>query len=151
MLRWSTNRGDIPCNSYKIHGNTSYNYWDSIELMFEILTLYFLSRHLGLVAAGALFTSAFKFRQASAGAFTPQEQAPLVGDDAAPTPSAPIDPSVQADESNNERPVPENSLCTICLDAPKDSFFDPCGHRCTCYSCGMRSLSSTNFVFLFLA
>jgi hypothetical protein len=31
-------------------------------------------------------------------------------------------------------------LCTVCLDAPKDSFFDPCGHRCTCYSCGMRYL-----------
>jgi hypothetical protein len=30
-------------------------------------------------------------------------------------------------------------LCTVCLDAPKDSFFDPCGHCCTCYSCGMRS------------
>jgi hypothetical protein len=29
-------------------------------------------------------------------------------------------------------------LCTVCLDAPKDSFFDPCGHRCTCYACGMR-------------
>ncbi|KAH8955612.1 hypothetical protein BDL97_08G149400 [Sphagnum fallax] len=29
-------------------------------------------------------------------------------------------------------------LCTVCLDAPKDSFFDPCGHPCTCYSCGMR-------------
>jgi hypothetical protein len=29
-------------------------------------------------------------------------------------------------------------LCTVCLDAPKDSFFDPCGHCCTCYSCGMR-------------
>ncbi len=31
-------------------------------------------------------------------------------------------------------------LCTVCLDAPKDSFFDPCGHCCTCYSCGMRYL-----------
>ncbi len=31
-------------------------------------------------------------------------------------------------------------LCTVCLDAPKDSFFDPCGHRCTCYACGMRYL-----------
>jgi hypothetical protein len=31
-------------------------------------------------------------------------------------------------------------LCTVCLDAPKDSFFDPCGHLCTCYSCGMRYL-----------
>ncbi|CAK9278207.1 unnamed protein product [Sphagnum jensenii] len=29
-------------------------------------------------------------------------------------------------------------LCTVCLDAPKDRFFDLCGHRCTCYSCGMR-------------
>jgi hypothetical protein len=31
-------------------------------------------------------------------------------------------------------------LCTVCLDAPKHSFFDTCGHRCTCYSCGMRYL-----------
>jgi hypothetical protein len=22
----------------------------------------------------------------------------------------------------------------------KDSLFDPCGHRCTCYACGMRYL-----------
>ncbi|CAK9867524.1 unnamed protein product [Sphagnum jensenii] len=29
-------------------------------------------------------------------------------------------------------------LCTVCLDAPKHSVFDTCGHRCTCYSCGMR-------------
>ncbi len=35
-------------------------------------------------------------------------------------------------------------LCTVCLDAPKDSFFDPCGHRCTCYSCGMRYYPSSN-------
>jgi hypothetical protein len=32
------------------------------------------------------------------------------------------------------------NLCTVCLDAPKDIFFDPCCHRCTCYSCGMRYL-----------
>lgn len=32
----------------------------------------------------------------------------------------------------------DQQLCTICLDAPKDCFFDPCGHRCTCYSCGRR-------------
>jgi hypothetical protein len=31
-------------------------------------------------------------------------------------------------------------LCTVCLDAPNDSFFDPCGHCCRCYSCGMRYL-----------
>lgn len=35
----------------------------------------------------------------------------------------------------------DQQLCTICLDAPKDCFFDPCGHRCTCYSCGRRSVS----------
>jgi len=29
-------------------------------------------------------------------------------------------------------------LCTVCMDAPKHRFFDLCGHRCTCYSCGMR-------------
>jgi hypothetical protein len=93
----------------------------------------------GVVAAGALFTRAFELRQASAGAFTPQERTPLVGDDGAQLPSAPVDPSsMQVDETNENERVPENSLCTICLDAPKDSFFDPCGHRCTCYSCGMR-------------
>lgn len=100
--------------------------------------------YLGVVAAGALFTRAFELRQASAGAFTPQERTPLVGDDGAQLPSAPVDPSsMQVDETNENERVPENSLCTICLDAPKDSFFDPCGHRCTCYSCGMRSVSST--------
>jgi hypothetical protein len=31
-------------------------------------------------------------------------------------------------------------LCTVCLDAPKDSLFDHCGHHCTCYSCVMRYL-----------
>jgi len=91
----------------------------------------------GLVAAGALFTRAFELRQASAGAFTPLEHSPLV-EDTTPTPSAPVDPTIQADETNKEGTVPENALCTICLDAPKDSFFDPCGHRCTCYSCGTR-------------
>jgi len=35
-------------------------------------------------------------------------------------------------------------LCTVCLDAPEDSFFDPCGHGCTCYSCGMRYLPISN-------
>ena len=35
----------------------------------------------------------------------------------------------------------DQQLCTICLDAPKDCFFDPCGHRCTCYSCGRRLVS----------
>jgi hypothetical protein len=38
----------------------------------------------------------------------------------------------------------DQQLCTICLDAPKDCFFDPCGHRCTCYSCGRRSVSLLN-------
>lgn len=103
--------------------------------------------YIGMVAAGALFTRAFELRQASAGAFTPQERTPLVGDDGAQLPSAPVDPSaMQVDETNDNERVPENSLCTVCLDAPKDSFFDPCGHRCTCYSCGMRSVSSTHLL-----
>ncbi|CAN6471820.1 unnamed protein product [Victoria cruziana] len=29
-------------------------------------------------------------------------------------------------------------LCVICFDAPRDSFFLPCGHCAACYPCGMR-------------
>lgn len=119
-----------------IHGNVSCNYWESIELVFEILTL-FCWHHLGLVAAGTLFTRAFDLRRASSGAFTSQEHAVLVGDDAALIGD---DAALVGDDA---------ALCTVCWDAPNDSFFDPCGHRCTCYSCGMRSLSSTNFFSFF--
>lgn len=97
----------------------------------------------GMVAAGLLSTRASELRQASSQAPTTQEHAPLVADDAAhhpgQTPSAPVDPFMQADAANNRRAgLSEDQLCTICLDAPKDCFFDPCGHRCTCYSCGMK-------------
>ncbi|KAG0555010.1 hypothetical protein KC19_12G136700 [Ceratodon purpureus] len=98
----------------------------------------------GLVAAGLLFTRAFELRQTTSQVPATQEHAPLVSEDAshypAQSPSAPAYPFTQpAESSNNERPsIPENQLCTICLDAPKDSFFDPCGHRCTCYACGIR-------------
>ncbi|CAK9868118.1 unnamed protein product [Sphagnum jensenii] len=39
---------------------------------------------------------------------------------------------------NHQQRVSDDHLCTVCLDAPKDCFFDPCGHRCTCYACGQR-------------
>lgn len=100
--------------------------------------------HTGLVAAGLLFTRAFELRQTIALVPVTQEHDPLVSEDAshysAQAPSAPAYPFTQAAEtSNNEKPsIPENQLCSICLDAPKDSFFDPCGHRCTCYTCGIR-------------
>jgi hypothetical protein len=107
-----------------------------------------------MVAAGLLSTRASELRQASSQAPTTQEHAPLVADDAAhhpgQTPSAPVDPFMQADAANNRRAgLSEDQLCTICLDAPKDSFFDPCGHRCTCYSCGMKSVSATLDKFRF--
>lgn len=95
----------------------------------------------GLVAAGLLFTMAFEFRQNGSQATVTQEVTPLVSEDAAqfPAASAPVDYSMQTDENNSGTAgIPENQLCTLCLDAPKNSFFDPCGHRCTCYSCGLR-------------
>lgn len=39
---------------------------------------------------------------------------------------------------HGERISDDHQLCTVCLDAPKDCFFDPCGHRCACYTCGRR-------------
>jgi len=48
-------------------------------------------------------------------------------------------PSGELDEHGGS-PRNDQQLCTICLDAPKDCFFDPCGHRCTCYGCGQRSV-----------
>ncbi|KAG0586975.1 hypothetical protein KC19_2G131700 [Ceratodon purpureus] len=97
----------------------------------------------GLVAAGLLSTKASQLRQTRSQAPTTQEHAPLFTDDAAQHPGSstavPVDPFMQADDANDERAnQSEHRLCTICLDAPKDSFFDPCGHRCTCYSCGMK-------------
>eukprot|EP00268_Persea_americana_P012781 TRINITY_DN15473_c0_g1_i1.p1 TRINITY_DN15473_c0_g1~~TRINITY_DN15473_c0_g1_i1.p1 ORF type:complete len:140 (-),score=27.45 TRINITY_DN15473_c0_g1_i1:315-734(-) len=29
-------------------------------------------------------------------------------------------------------------LCAICYDAPRDSFFLPCGHCAACFTCGTR-------------
>ncbi|XP_002967442.2 uncharacterized protein LOC9635757 [Selaginella moellendorffii] len=40
----------------------------------------------------------------------------------------------------------DEQLCAICLDAPKDSFFDPCGHCATCYACGERIKASGNAI-----
>lgn len=34
-------------------------------------------------------------------------------------------------------------LCAICFDAPKNSFFLPCGHCVACFACGTRQLFST--------
>jgi len=69
------------------------------------------------------------------------EQGPLIAPQTVPSGKAtnssqdlaPSAPPAQYYEN-----LPEDQLCTICLDAPKDSFMDPCGHRCTCYACGMR-------------
>ena len=91
-----------------------------------------------------LFTRAFELRQASSQTPRTQEHARLVADDAGQTQSAPVDPFMRTDDGNNDQRIAglsTDQLCTICLDAPKDSFFDPCGHRCTCYSCGMKLVS----------
>ncbi|XP_019102518.1 PREDICTED: uncharacterized protein LOC104792617 [Camelina sativa] len=48
-----------------------------------------------------------------------------------------------ADLEDNMRHVGEASnqtrrLCAICLDAPRDCFFLPCGHCVSCYECGTK-------------
>eukprot|EP00850_Spirogloea_muscicola_P014682 SM000107S14048 [mRNA] locus=s107:133088:136602:- [translate_table: standard] len=44
--------------------------------------------------------------------------------------------------SQGARPSAEENgtdeACTICMEAAKDCIFDPCGHRATCYACGVR-------------
>jgi hypothetical protein len=32
-------------------------------------------------------------------------------------------------------PHPEEALCVMCLDAPKDHIITPCGHQCVCEAC----------------
>lgn len=46
--------------------------------------------------------------------------------------------SIPHPDEHGGSPRDEHRLCTICLDATKDCFFDPCGHSCTCYTCGQR-------------
>ncbi|CAM6088941.1 unnamed protein product [Calypogeia fissa] len=75
-----------------------------------------------------------------------QAPAPSSVPAAAPTPpTAPLFPELvpkegQTDlnEKVTEDDISEDKLCSVCLDARKDSFFVPCGHRATCYACGLR-------------
>lgn len=84
----------------------------------------------GLVAVGLLFTRAFEFRQATLHIPLSQDHAPRIFDDNSY--------STQSGDEIEKAAIPSAQLCSICLDAPKDSFLDPCGHCCTCYTCGKR-------------
>ena len=46
--------------------------------------------------------------------------------------------SIRGSKSNFSESYPE---CMICCNNRKESIFFPCGHRCTCYSCGVRFFS----------
>jgi len=46
--------------------------------------------------------------------------------------------SIRGSKSNFSESYPE---CMICCNNRKESVFYPCGHRCTCYSCGVRFFS----------
>ena len=46
--------------------------------------------------------------------------------------------SIIGSKSNISTSYPE---CMICCNNRKESIFFPCGHRCTCYSCGVRFFS----------
>ncbi|BBN12499.1 hypothetical protein MPTK1_5g20620 [Marchantia polymorpha subsp. ruderalis] len=74
------------------------------------------------------------------------ERSPLVAPEDAQSdhiaPTAPEIPSSIPEEEEypyrKDKDVSEDQLCSVCLDAPKASFFVPCGHRATCYLCGLR-------------
>ena len=117
----------------------------------------------GLMGVALLFTKGWEIRHGSPQNLNEDQsplihgenevhiptQAPAEGLGTDTTPSAPPI-SVGVDGLQREvANVPEDQLCTICLDARKDSFFDPCGHRCTCYSCGMRYFSVPSEWFCF--
>lgn len=86
--------------------------------------------HAGLVAVGLLFTRAFELRQATLQIPLSQDHAPRIFDD--DSFSTPLEDEIE------KAAIPSAQLCSICLDAPKNSFLDPCGHCCTCYTCGKR-------------
>ncbi|GAB2285732.1 hypothetical protein Dimus_020169 [Dionaea muscipula] len=44
------------------------------------------------------------------------------------------EPKKEGDQVNSNR----RSLCVICIDAPRDCFFLPCGHCAACFTCGSK-------------
>ncbi|KAJ7550789.1 hypothetical protein O6H91_07G118400 [Diphasiastrum complanatum] len=47
--------------------------------------------------------------------------------------------TVEADETgSNNDDLYDSRTCAVCYDAPRASFFDPCGHCVTCYPCALR-------------
>ena len=60
-----------------------------------------------------------------------QRQAP------APTPQPAAAPA-------NNQPSERESVCTVCLDAPKNAALYTCGHVCVCYDCGLELIKRKN-------
>uniref|UniRef100_A0A0D6QXU7 RING-type domain-containing protein n=1 Tax=Araucaria cunninghamii TaxID=56994 RepID=A0A0D6QXU7_ARACU len=48
------------------------------------------------------------------------------------------------DIKSQKSEIYQRRLCAICYDASRDSFFLPCGHCATCFTCGMRISEETN-------
>lgn len=102
-----------------------------------------------MIGAGLLITRAVELRSENSDLSATQELVPLVEDEVPG--SGAIATSIRVDGSLTETGnIPENQVCSICLDAPKDCFFDPCGHCCTCYSCGVRYFASTFVIPFYL-
>ncbi|GAQ87105.1 RING/U-box superfamily protein [Klebsormidium nitens] len=55
----------------------------------------------------------------------------------APGFSYPGDPP-GAGASGSAVPLDDGDVCAVCFDHRKETIFDPCGHRATCYPCGLR-------------
>ena len=40
--------------------------------------------------------------------------------------------------SGTPQPDEDETLCVLCLDAPKDHIIIPCGHQCVCEACAEK-------------
>lgn len=120
--------------------------WSSVLLIFGFVTLVYS------VAKSMIMISVHE-RDPSRAEYAPLVPPPQETQAVAPSlppppvPSAPTLPDsipeegsacLKDKERDTQNNVAEDKLCSVCLDAPKDSFFVPCGHRATCYTCGLR-------------
>eukprot|EP00850_Spirogloea_muscicola_P000837 SM000003S11082 [mRNA] locus=s3:726118:730024:- [translate_table: standard] len=55
-----------------------------------------------------------------------------------PFSAAPSAPPLSQGARSSAEESGTDETCTVCMESAKDCIFDPCGHRATCYACGVR-------------
>ncbi|KAL3690230.1 hypothetical protein R1sor_016539 [Riccia sorocarpa] len=127
--------GQTPVDNWEVE--VSYGFrWGPFVILFALIVLsYFVKR------AIILRTNYDSYD-------TFAERAPLVAEAEGTSPTAPALPTsnyeqaAHAPHGKGTEVVDDHNQCSVCFDAPKDSFFVPCGHRATCFACGLRISSS---------